>query len=98
MTHKANVLLRWLVSVPSRQSPRGKQFSLPARFDHQGEDWTHDVWSLVIEVQGSPDPQGYQMASARFLAPGAPLDWLSVGNRFTLMEGRLPIATGEIRE
>ena len=58
----------------------------------------HDAWSLVVDVEGVPDTQGYQVGTARFLAPDAPHDWLSEGKRFTLFEGRLALAVGEIRQ
>jgi hypothetical protein len=98
MTQTAKVLLHWLVSGPSNHSPRGQRFSLPARFDHQGEDWLDDAWSLVVEVEGVPDAEGCQIATVRFLVPDAPHDWLSEGKRFTLFEGRLALAEGQIKQ
>jgi hypothetical protein len=98
MTQTAKVLLHWLVSDPSNNSPRGQRFSLPARFDHQGDDWTSNAWSLVVDVEGIPDKQGHQFGTVRFLVPDAPHDWLSEGKRFTLFEGRLALAEGEIKQ
>ncbi len=98
MTQTATVLLRWLVSGPSNHSPRGRRFSRPARFDHQGEDWTSNAWSLVVDVEGTPDAYGYQVGTVSFLMPQAPHDWLSAGKRFTLFEGGLAIAEGEIKQ
>lgn len=98
MTHSAKVRLHWLVSGSSNYSPRGQRFSLPARFDHQGDDWTLDAWSLVIEVEGAPDHKGYQTAIARFLMPDAPNDWLLEGKRFTLFEGRIALVEGEVMQ
>jgi hypothetical protein len=99
MTHAtATVLLHWLIDAAPDCTPRGRRFALPARFDHQGEDWMTDAWSLVVDVTGPPDGQGYQVATVRFLMPQAPHVWLSAGKRFTLFEGRLPVAEGEIRE
>jgi hypothetical protein len=97
MTYSAKIRLHWLVSGPPNGSSRGPRFSLPARFDHQGEDWTNDAWSLVVNVDGAPDSQGYQIGTAKFLAPNAPQDWLSSGKQFTLFEGRLPVAKGEVK-
>ena len=98
MTRIAKVLLHWLISAPAGVSPRGARFSTPARFEHQGEDWTHDAWSLVITIEGFANAGDQQLASARFLMPNAPQDWLSVGKHFTLFEGRLPIAEGVVEE
>ena len=96
MTHSAKVLLHWLYR-PSDRSPLGQHFSRPARFDHQGDDWTSNAWSLVMDLKGSPDVQGYQAGTARFLMPTAPQLWLSVGQRFTLFDGQLPVAEGEVK-
>jgi hypothetical protein len=97
MTRTADVALRWLVSGrPSNHSPRGQRFSLPARFEHQGEDWLDNAWSLVIEVEGVPDAHGHQTGRARFLVSNAPHHWLSAGEHFTLFEGELPVAVGEV--
>lgn len=98
MIRTAKAVLNWLVSGPSNESPRGRRFCLPARFDHQGEDWTSNAWSLVVDVEGIPDSQSRQLATVKFLMPDAPHDWLSEGKRFTLFEGRLPLAEGEIKE
>jgi hypothetical protein len=83
-----------MVDVPPGQSPRGIRFVRPVRFDHQGEDWTNNAWSLVISTEGLPNDQGCQFGSAMFLVPDAPHEWLSAGKRFTLYEGYLPIAEG----
>jgi hypothetical protein len=96
MTHSATVRLRWLVTATSGELPRGRRFSTPARFEHQGDDWIRDAWSLVIETQGLPDAQGQQFATANFLVPNAPHDWLTPGKRFTLFEGKLALAEGVV--
>jgi hypothetical protein len=99
--HSAKVLLHWLNrpsdGSPNDNSPLGEHFSRPARFDHQGDDWTDDAWSLVVDVKGRPNIQGKQDGTARFLMPTAPQEWLSVGKKFTLFEGRTPVAKGEVK-
>lgn len=95
--HSAKVLLHWL-SGPSDRSPLGQHFSRPARFDHQGDDWTNDAWSLVVDVKGHPNNQGDQDGTVSFLTPAAPHEWLSVGKKFTLFEGRTPVAKGEVKQ
>lgn len=97
MTYSAQVRLHWLHRSGSA-SPLGQHFARPARFDHQGDDWIDNAWSLVIDVAGMPDSQGYQIAAARFLMPTAPQAWLSAGRRFVLFDGRDPIAEGEVRQ
>lgn len=91
MNRTVKIQLRWLVSIPDGQSPRGNRFSRPARFENQGTDWTLNAWSLVINTEAAPNAQGEQSATASFLMPNAPHEWLSVGKRFTLHE-HVPIA------
>jgi hypothetical protein len=87
----ARVLLRWL--VPDSELPRGKRLSVPARFDHQGDDWTSDAWSLVIQTEEKADDKRQQAATAWFLADEAPQAWLAPGRKFTLFTSK-PIAEG----
>lgn len=97
MNTSADIKLHWLVKLQlGSPSPRGQRFALPARFDHQGEDWTSNAWSVVIEVDGMPDASGYQSGKAHFLAENPPHDWLTTGRRFTLCEGTLSIAEAEV--
>ena len=98
MSRRVRILLHWLVELPlNGQSPRGPRFALPARFDHQGDEWENDAWSVVIITEGKPDRKGEQIAVARFLVSDAPHDWLTVGKRFTLFEGKLALAEGVVR-
>jgi len=97
MNRTVKILLRWLVTVPIGQLPRGLSFSRPAHFENQGDDWTQNAWSLVITVEGFPDANGQQMATCRFLVAEAPHDWLSVGKRFILYEN-IPLAEGLVEE
>src|SRR4051794_13006479 len=97
MSRKVKIKLRWLVNAPGGQSPRGQQFARPARFQNQGEDWTSNAWSLVINTEGVPNAQSEQSATAKFLVADAPHDWLSVGKRFTLYEN-VPLAEGVVEQ
>ena len=97
MNRTVKISLRWLVDAPAGQSPRGQRFSRPARFEHQGEDWTNNAWSLVINTEGVPDAKRQQSATAKFLVDDAPRDWLGVGRRFTLYEN-IPIAEGVVEQ
>jgi hypothetical protein len=94
MSHTAKILLRW---VDKSEVPRGQQFSVPARFAHQDENWIHNAWSLVITTEGQPDATGRQAGTARFLSPEAPHDWLAKGKQFTLFTSR-PIAEAVVEE
>lgn len=97
MIQKVKARLKW--QIPTAMgvlSPRGRQFTVPARFDQQGDDWTNNAWSLVVEPIAESDTQGVQQVLVRFLMPDAPFEWLVRGHRFTLHEGRMVIAEGEI--
>jgi len=97
MTQESKARLKWLVPVPlDGSSPRGHRFSIPAKFDHQGDDWTNNAWSLVVESEGRTYARGMQEVQVRFLTPNAPVGWLVSGRKFILHEGRTPIAEGEI--
>ena len=97
MTKQAKARLKWLIPFPeSGMSPRGRKFSLPAKFDHQGADWTNNAWSLVVEGDTRPDARGVQEVQICFLMRNAPSEWLVHGRRFTMQEGEKPIAEGEI--
>jgi len=72
MNRTVRVALHWLVDASNDGSPRSQQFSTAARFDHQGEDWTTNAWSLVIKTEGAPDADGRQLATAKFLVSEAP--------------------------
>jgi hypothetical protein len=67
---------------------------MPARFAHQNDNWKNDAWSLIITTLGETDDRGYQSATARFLMPKAPDEWLSVGEKFTLSDGTADLAEG----
>lgn len=91
MRRTARVLLRWL--VPDNELPGGKQFSVPARFDHQGDNWISAAWSLVIETEEKADAKRQQAGTAWFLATEAPQAWLETGKNFTLFTSK-PLAEG----
>ena len=94
---QAKARLKWLVPVPlDGSAPRGRRFTVPARFDHQGDDWTDHAWSLVVESDSKPDAKGIQEVQVRFLMPNAPTDWLVRGRKFTLHEGATRLAEGEL--
>jgi hypothetical protein len=71
-------------------------FVLPARFEHQGDDWIQNAWSLVVETLSPANPSGTQAAQIHFLMEDAPSDWLASGERFSLFEGNLWLADGVI--
>jgi hypothetical protein len=85
-----------LPTASDRTLPRGRRFSVPAKFDNQGENWGASAWSLVIESEVRPDSRGVQEVQVHFLAADAPVHWLVSGRTFTLEEGPMRIAEGEI--
>jgi hypothetical protein len=98
MNRTAKVTLYWIEKPLDRPFPRAQKFSRPARFDHQGEDWKHDAWSLTVITEGAVDEENHETATANFLVPDAPHDWLSVGRHFTLFEGELALAECVVEE
>jgi hypothetical protein len=97
MNLPAKARLFWLLPEDRVRPRRRGRFATPARFDLQtDEDWSANAWSLVVHPEGPLDPSGYQIAQIGFLVPDAPHDWLLVGEKFTLLEGPLAIARGEV--
>jgi hypothetical protein len=92
-TRRVKVRLQWLTATPPNTP--GERFTRPARFYHQNENWTSDAWSLVLEMEGSPDAQRRQIGWAEFLMPNAPQEWLAPGKRFELFAEN-PIGLGEV--
>ena len=88
--------LTWLKFAPDGSAPRPGKFSVPAKFDHQGEDWRGNSWSLVVEKNQTLNARIPQNVEVHFLAEDAPVDWLVRGRKFTLYDGADPLAEGEI--
>lgn len=89
--------LKWKVPIPATSaSPRGARFVVPARFEHQGDDWSTNAWSLVVETKSPPDASGVQAVEVHFLMEGAPSEWLAPGEQFSLYEGNLWLADGVV--
>jgi hypothetical protein len=89
--------LRWVVfrSFEQFRSVEGR-FAVPARFDHQGEDWKNNAWSLVIQSEAPARSDGTQPVRVWFLVPDAPHEWLVPGRGFVLYEGSVQIAEGTV--
>jgi hypothetical protein len=69
MNHTAKVVLHWFEAPSDRPFPRAQRFSRPARFEHQGEDWKQNAWSLSVITEGDVDAQGRQSAAVKFFGP-----------------------------
>lgn len=98
MMRRVKIVFQWSQERRANLSPKSQRFVLPARFDHQRDDWKKDAWSLAIEVEGTPDESGKQNGITRFLVPNASQHWLSEGQRFTLFEGALSVGVGTVKE
>jgi hypothetical protein len=96
MKMKAVAQLKWLKLAPDGSAPRPGKFSVPAKFDLQGEDWRSNSWSLVVEHNQSADAGALQKVEVRFLMDSAPVEWLTRGRKFTLYDGAEPLAEGEV--
>jgi hypothetical protein len=97
MTPEVAARLKWHVRRPAGIGyPRGERFATPARFEHQGDDWSNDAWSVVVSSAEPVAADSTQSVRVRFLMEDAPHDWLISGRRFELYEGRLLLAEGVI--
>ncbi|MEZ5901354.1 MAG: hypothetical protein R3D51_17890 [Hyphomicrobiaceae bacterium] len=90
-----NARLQWLIPTGKNNiSPRGARFSTVAKFDQQGDNWTEDAWSLVVQPVAWPDDRGEQDVFVQFLSASAPHGFLLKGSKFELHEGAKVIAVG----
>jgi hypothetical protein len=97
MNHQVRARLFWKIANPGDAiSPRGRRFVVPAKFAHQGDDWTSNAWSLVVESDKAMSADGSQVVNVGFLMPDGPRQWLSPGQRFSLYEGKLLLAEGVV--
>lgn len=97
MQRDINARLMWKIPVPAGcDYPRGTTFSSPARFDHQGDAWSNDAWSVVVTASSAVTAAGTQDVRVRFLMENGPDAWLTPGRQFSLFEGRLLLAEGVI--
>jgi hypothetical protein len=79
--------------------PPGHRYSTVAKFEAQtDEHWPKDAWSLLLNLQGTPDENWTQRAIVRFLADdeSAPVSWLQPRSRFALFEGQKKVAEGTV--
>jgi hypothetical protein len=97
MTPEVEARLKWHIRRHAAiEYPRGERFATPARFDHQGDDWSDNAWSVVVSASDPVATDSTQKVRVRFLMDEAPHDWLVAGRRFELYEGRLLLAEGVI--
>jgi hypothetical protein len=85
---------RWAVRTPV-------QVETVAKFETQTEEeWQKESWSLVLNLEGTPDEKWIQTAWVRFLADeiDAPTEWLQPHSVFALFEGRKKVADGMVLE
>lgn len=88
--------LVWLRLSEDGSAPRPQKFTVPAKFDHQGDEWRANSWSLVVEQSAAADADEPQEVEVYFLVHDAPVDWLTSGRGFVLYDGLEPIAEGTI--
>jgi hypothetical protein len=95
----ATAQIRWLRAEEGGRlhPPPGPQYSTVARFEDQTqEQWEKEAWSLVVELQGSPDESGHQVAAIRFLSENGPMKCLQRSSKFSLYEGERKVAEGAV--
>ncbi len=95
--------IRWLKPGEGGRvaPPRGPRYSTVAKFEAQTEEeWRRDAWSLVLNLEGTPDETLSQTAWVRFLAgeEKAPVEWLRPCSTFALFEGPKKVAEGTVLE
>lgn len=97
MQRKKLARIRWLTFEEGGRKivPPGPRYVAPAKF-HILNTWPKEAWSLVVEMLGSGDPGGSQLAHVWFLVVDAP-EWVLVsGAKFEMYEGAKCVLEGEI--
>ena len=97
MSRSKLAILRWKAqSEGGRKAlPTGATYSTAARFEGEGESWLNKTWSLVVEFVEPPNWNSHRVRIC-FLAEDAPMDLISSGRRFELMEGIQCVADGVV--
>jgi hypothetical protein len=85
MTSPHSVVVHW-AEEKRKSLPTSGQYVTVARFPEDGEKWSADGWSVVLQIRGDVHAQPCK-ADARFLSPEAPHERLRSGARFELLEG-----------
>lgn len=97
MTNSWPAVLQWKIpSTSGLVSRRVHRFSRPAKFEHQGDEWLGDAWSVVIESVSPVSADGSQDVRVHFLVAEGPIEWLTLDRRFSLLEGELLLADGVV--
>jgi hypothetical protein len=76
--------------------PSGLRYSTVARFAAQGAEWKRNAWSLVVEFAEVPRVAFSHVAQVKFLVPEGPVELLTSGGSFDLLEGSRVVARGVI--
>ena len=97
MKRKARVSVKWLLRDPAGRVPVWETYPRPVLFD--GEEWADDeAFSLIIDLEGTPDSDGKQAGVAHFFAESAPQEKLSPGRKFAIYEGNFATLEGVVEE
>src|SRR5262249_12313861 len=88
--------LQWLTREQGGRHapPIGPTYSTVAKFEAQGDDWLKEAWSVVVTFTSQPNAERRHEVAIRFLGREAPQEYLSLGSRFSLMEGARAVAEG----
>jgi hypothetical protein len=76
--------------------PAGPRYIAPARFEGQAAGAEGAKWSLVVDLISRPFGSADWIAEGRFLVDEAPHEFLLLGDRFELYEGKKCVAHGVI--
>jgi hypothetical protein len=99
MTDQVHAMIRWMPRERGGRTvpPTGPSYTTVARFEDDRDRWPDEAWSVVVEFIRPYGTGGDAVwAKVRFLADGAPAEWLVPGARFELCEGRRVVAKGVV--
>jgi hypothetical protein len=85
------VKVEWLHGKCLETPPVGRYIT-SANFDENISDPSLPTWSMILQAFKRNHSGGFDEATASFLFPNAPAEWVKVGTEFTMMEGARPTA------
>ena len=92
-----NAFIRWVPAEAGgrREVPDRCVYSTVARFEDDAK-WPHEGWSLVVRIARFYRDGRCAYAEVEFLVDDAPVELLSAGSRFELLEGNRRVAKGVV--
>ena len=96
MTDTAPAIIQWISPEEGgRRTPAGPNYRCTVRFEAD-PTWLLGTWTFGLRNAQELDEPCLTFANVGFVADGAPIELLSEGAKFDLMEGPRVVASGMV--